>query len=468
MHVRRWFALLVLLALVAGACGRSDDEEESGAGAETTETTAEGGSGGDAAAGSFGDLEEVCGEGDASGATAQGVTDGEIVIGTFSDPGFAGRPGLNQELFDSAEVFAAWCNEAGGINGRQIKVNQRDAKLTEFKQRVIESCREDFMMVGGGAVFDDTGQEERLSCLLPDISGFVVSSKARGADLLVQPVPNVLTGVAVGALRYVAERFPDSVENVGFLTGNLPATVLVNDQKVEAGEALEFNTVYNGQYNAAGESSWTPFAQQLQSNGVKGLLWTGEPENLAKLLQATADIGYEIDWVVTDANHLDQKLIDTGGSAVRNVFVQGAVVPYTRAEENPATQQYLDLFEQYLPDGKAEAYLGFQAFSAWLLFATSAKECGAELTRRCVLDNAKAVTDWTGGGLHAPTNPGSGEAAECGLITEGTAEGFVVPEDFEPNEGIFHCDPDNVFTLEGDYGRGVTLEDVGKTLDELE
>ncbi|MCI3948636.1 MAG: hypothetical protein K0R11_570, partial [Acidimicrobiales bacterium] len=28
--------------------------------------------------------------------------------------------------------------------------------------------------------------------------------------------------------------------------------------------------------------------------------------------------------------------------------------------------------------------------------------------------------------------------------------------------------PDNVFELEGDYGGGVTLEDVGKSLDELQ
>jgi ABC-type branched-subunit amino acid transport system substrate-binding protein len=464
---KRWLAVLTVAVLAAAACGRSDDEQETGGGTEeegggTEDTQAAGG------AGSFGDLAEICSDGDASGSTAQGVTDSEIAIGTVSDPGFAGRPGLNQELFDAAEVFAAWCNEAGGINGRQITVNQRDAKLTEFRQRVIESCREDFMMVGGGAVFDDTGQEERLECLLPNIAGFVVTSQAKAADLTVQPVPNVLDQILVAAQLYAAERFPDSVEKVGYLTGNVPATVLVNRQKIESGEGLGFTTVYNGQYNAAGESSWTPFAQEIQSEEVKGLQWTGEPENLAKLLQALADIGYELDWVASDANHVDQKLIDTGGGAVRNVFIAGSVVPYTRAEDNEATQQYLDLFEEHLPDGKSEAYLGFQAFSAWLLFANAAKECGAELTRRCVFDNASAVRDWTGGGLHAATDPGSGEIGPCALVTEATSEGFVEAEEFETTDGLFNCNPDHVYDLEGDYGRGVTLEDVGKSIDELE
>ena len=34
------------------------------------------------------------------------MTDDSIQVGTISDPGFTGRPGLNQELFDASEVFA--------------------------------------------------------------------------------------------------------------------------------------------------------------------------------------------------------------------------------------------------------------------------------------------------------------------------------------------------------------------------
>lgn len=115
------------------------DEAETG-GAETTAgegSESEGGGGGE---GDFGDLEEVCGPGDASGDTAQGVTGDSIQVGTISDPGFVGRPGLNQELFDSSDVFVEWCNAAGGINGREITLVERDAALTEYKQRITESC----------------------------------------------------------------------------------------------------------------------------------------------------------------------------------------------------------------------------------------------------------------------------------------------------------------------------------------
>jgi hypothetical protein len=447
--------------VLAGACGRDDSESGEG----DTTTTAEP----SAASGTFGDLEEVCGPGDGNNTTPSGqigITDTEINAAVFADPGFSGRPGLNQELFDAAEVFAAWCNDAGGINGRKVVVHERDAKLAEYRQRVLESCREDFFMVGGGAVFDDAGQEDRLKCLLPQVAGFVVTPQARGADLTVQPVPNPITSVGIGAQRYAAKAYPESVDHVGYLTGAIATTELVNRQKLEAKDELGFTTVYNATYPPLG-AVFTGPASDIRSSGVRGLQWTGEPENLANLLKELADIGYELDWITADANHVDSKLIETGGAAVKKVYIAGAVVPYTLADENPATKQYLELFEKYLPDGKDKAYLGFQGFSAWLLFAKGVNECGSEVTRKCVWDKVSNVTEWTGGGLHAPTNPKESSAAECVILTEATADGFVVPDDFEANEGIFNCDESNAYSLTGDYGKGTTLADVGLTIDAL-
>lgn len=465
-------AVLAAASLLAGACTRSDGEVETGGPATTApagpgSTAADGG--GDAAGpGDFGDLQDVCGPGDAAGATAQGVTDDAIRVGTISDPGFVGRPGLNQELFDATEVFVSWCNEAGGINGRPIEVDELDAKITEYKQRITEACQKDFFLVGGGGVFDDTGQDERLGCLLPDIPGYQVSSKARGAELAVAPLPSNLAETPIAVFQYLDERFPDSGDKVGFITGNVASTVTVDKQNQEGVKSLGWDVVYQSQYNSVGESSWTPFAQALQSKGVKGLVYTGEPENMAKLLQAIANIDYELDWVVVGANHLDAKFVELGGDAVENVFMYSAVVPFFQVDENPATKQYEDLFAQYLPDGKSDALLGLNAFSAWLLFATSVKSCGSDVTRTCVYEAAAATTSWTGGGLHAETDPSSGKASRCGIVVEASPDGFAVPEDFETTDGLFRCDPESVLALEGDYGAGATLEGVGRSMDDLE
>ena len=75
----------------------------------------------------------MCQDGDASGATATGVTDDEIRLGTVTDKGFTGVPGLNKEMYDAAVAFTTWCNEHGGILGRELVLDDLDAALTEYE-----------------------------------------------------------------------------------------------------------------------------------------------------------------------------------------------------------------------------------------------------------------------------------------------------------------------------------------------
>lgn len=451
--------LVLVLVLIAAACSRSDTTGD----ASNTEPAASGNADG---TGDFGSLEDVCQDGDATGATAQGVTNDSIRVATFSDPGFAGRPGLNQEFFDTARVFSEWCNAAGGINGRTIIVDERDAALTDYKPRIAEACAEDFFMVGGGAVFDDTGVEDRLTCLLPDISGFVVTPQARGADLVVQPVPNSNTVVAAGAFDWLGEEFPETTATVGILTAALPTTISQAKQYQEVAESLGWTVIYNNQYPPAGVTDWSPYAQAMKERGVEGLIWVGEPEGLAKLSQSMRASAYSLEWIRADANAYDGILTDVGGDAVGNVYIQSFFAPFEEADDHPATQQYLDAFEEYLPDGKDRALLGLQAWSAWLLFAQSARDCGSDLTRACVYDNAKSVHEWTGGGLHASGDPGTNTPSECYLVMRATTDSFV-RADIGATDGIYRCDEDSLRELEGDYGTGTTLSDVGLTEDDL-
>ena len=102
-----------------------------------------------------------------------------------------------------------------------------------------------------------------------------------------------------------------------------------------------------------------------------------------------------------------------------------------------------------------------------MLLAKSVGSCGANVTRRCVFEAAKATHTWTGGGIHATTDPGAGKASRCVVILEASPSGFAVAKGFTPNKGIFRCDPNSVVTLTGDYGKGTTLASVGKSMADL-
>jgi ABC-type branched-subunit amino acid transport system substrate-binding protein len=457
---------------MAAACGRSSSTTAptTPANGATTTTAAAGPGPGD-----FGSLKNVCGPGHQTTAPDQGVTATSINVATSADPGFTGRLGLDQELFDASEVFTKWCNAAGGINGRLIKLDEQDAKLTNFDAVIKQVCPTAFFFVGSGNVFDnDPGQKDRLACLLPQIPAYVVSSNARDADLSIQPLPNRTDTIGVLSMRYVQKQFPDAVKSVVTMTGNTPATILVDAQLREAAQQLGWTLKGTTlQYPALGESSWVPNAQQIKDSGAKGLIYTGEPQNLGLLEKALQQISYKLDFILVAANSYDQKLISTGAGSIANTYIQMGFVPFFDASSNPATQQYLDLFKQYKPSGKSHAVLGPQGFSAWLLFALAADRCGADLTRKCVYDNATVVggTAWTGGGLHAPQDVKDQKASDCGIVIEAGSSlpnnGFAIAPGFTGNNGPYNCDPSNVLTLHGNYGAGDTLAEVGKSLSDL-
>jgi len=456
---RRLVALVAVMGIVGTACGRSGDstgDDSAGAtsGSSAPPTSAEG-----SAAGEFGDLGKVCGPAPAGTtltATDTGVTESSIQIGTVADPGFTGRPGVNQEMFDSAEAFSKWCNEAGGINGRKIDVKERDAKLIEHQARMIEACDEgDFMLVGGGGIFDDQGQQERLACGLPAIGGMVPNAVAVDADLMMTPAANDLKTLPIGDLRWLGKTFPDATQKIGLMTGGISVTITAADRAKEAMASLGWKVVYDEQFNAAGETSYRGYVEAMKAAGVRGFIWTADPSALASVLKAMAEIEYHPDFVRAATNIYDGVLLAEAGPAADNTYIMGTTYPFLdpeTAKKNPATQQYLDIMAEYDPGGKI-ANLGVTGFSAWLLFAKAAAECGAELTRDCVWANANAITEWTGGGLHAPQDLESRRASECFVEIEAKDGTWVLP-DIDPNDGVFNCDPKNVFESQANWGAG--------------
>jgi hypothetical protein len=162
------------------------------------------------------------------------------------------------------------------------------------------------------------------------------------------------------------------------------------------------------------------------------------------VLEAMERVGYRPQIILQGANFYDQNFADTAGDIAQNVHVRTAFTPFELADENQATADYLEMIDRFNPGGKT-ALLGMQAMSSYLLFAQSAAACGSELTRACLLEQASSVTEWTAGGLHAPTDPSTTTPAQCFAQLDVTGDGFVLNEELTaPTDGIFNCEDDNV------------------------
>ena len=56
-----------------------------------------------------------------------------------------------------------------------------------------------------------------------------------------------------------------------------------------------------------------------------------------------------------------------------------------------------------------------------------------------MLDTAAALSEWSGHGLHVPTDPGANETPDCGIVLQ--LVGTTYQRVFPPEPGTFDCDP---------------------------
>jgi hypothetical protein len=458
---RRVAVPLTVITVVAAGCGRS------GSSSSTATTSKPGSTAAPAAAGDFGTLKGVCGPGDAKGATDVGVSDTSIDVSTISDPGFTGAPGLNQEIFDAADAFVAWCNGAGGILGRKLNMVKRDAALTQVAAKMVEACsRPDFMLVGNGEALDATGVQQRLSCKLPEIAGYDVSAAAGTAPLSIDPlpVPNHESNLS-GAFRVLAEYDPAAIKHYGLINSNQQSVRDSGNRDRAAAEHLGYVTV-NYQEMPPTVDNYRPYVENAKGAGVEVLGFQGAPATFSAFLKAASDVGWFPKWVVLNSNNYDPSLVSLAGTALDQIQTKGgpdgkgggallvtsAVFPFELASQNPATQLYINNLNQYVHGAKPKS-LGINSTSAWLLFAESAKACGSNLTRDCVMSHAAATTNWTGGGLHVPEKPSNatGVISQCFTLFKASSTGFAIDTAvLKPNtNGVYNCNPANEFSLPG-------------------
>jgi ABC-type branched-subunit amino acid transport system substrate-binding protein len=444
----RFAAGLLTVGLLAAACG-SDREEDTSAPA-TTAAAATGAAGtgatGTGASGAapgvkFGDLASPCGAGDAKGATDKGITDTSITIGYGDDAGFAGSPGLNKEIGDAMKALIAWCNDQGGINGRKIEGKYYDAKILDVKNAMTQACTDKvFMLVGQGWSLDSGQEDVRIGCQLATVPTYSVSTAFAHGPGMAQSVPNPGDAIPTAIAYQMAKLQPEAVKKVALVYANYPATIESKAKAVAAFPAAGWTFLNCDQvYNIGGESDWKPFVNNLKSCGAELVYWVGSPApNFQNLLTAAKAVGFAPKAWVSDANHYDASFAKWNGEnagAGDTVYVRSAFVPFEEADKSPATKQYVDLITK--ANGK-QGLLGTQATASFLLWATATKACGAQLTSKCVLAEINKLKDWTAGGLHAPTTPGTNLPPACGMVLKMTGAKW---ERVTPTDKTFECDP---------------------------
>jgi Periplasmic binding protein len=394
---------------------------------------------------------KICGPGPGGSSTVRGVGPKTINIAVYNDAANTIEPGLEVEFLQSAKAFAAWCNASGGINGRHIVIDDRDAALFNAAQVTIQACQDDFMAVGGGMALDQASVKPRVGCGLGQITNYTVSDDAVDAALTVNPggLNNNIT--STGWYGALAKLYPQEVKHAGFGAQN-NASILESQTKYKDGaEAQGWNFV-DFQEPPLSVTDWTPYVQEMESKGVQAL----EPpddSNIAPYVQAMDTVGFKPKFMLLGPQfYLPATTDAAAASTFPTTFVEVQVYPLELASKDPSAAELLSIMHTYAK-GDAVDFNDETAINSWLLWAKSATACGSALTVSCVLTHATEVKNWSAGGLAAPIaalkagndNP---TPTPCFAFLKVEPHKFVYDKAVtQPTSGIWNCNPKGLVHL---------------------
>jgi hypothetical protein len=395
---------------------------------------------------------KICEPGPGGASSVRGVGKKTINIAEFNDASNTIDPGLESEFPQQATAFADWCNAAGGINGRKIVIDNRDAALFNAAQQMTAACQSDFMAVGGGMALDQPSVPIREKCGLGQISGYVVSDASVESSDQVDPTGISTSAVTAGWFGAMTKAYPKAVQVAGMGGSDTPS-VIESEMKYEFAAEAEGWKVADFLEPPTSVENWAPYVEQYQQKGVTAL-WPADNANFTPFAQAMTTAGYHPTFVLLGtqfANTQTQQAVAANPS-LPPIYVETQWWPLAQASQNPSTEELVTTMHKYAK-GDSIDFDDEEGAEAWTLWAKSASACGASLTVTCVLNKAAATTNWDAGGIQAPVakltlsneNP---QPSPCFALLQLTAKGINYDKKLTaPTQSIWNCNPKNVIHL---------------------
>jgi ABC-type branched-subunit amino acid transport system substrate-binding protein len=417
-----------------------------------TSTTAAASTSASSSSGVWPGVGKICEPGSGGASTVRGVAAKTINIAVFNDASNTIVPGLEAEFPQQATAFADWCNAAGGINGRKIVIDNRDAALFNVAAQMTAACQSDFMAVGGGMALDQPSVPIREKCGLGQISGYVVSDASVEASDQVDPTGINTSAVTAGWFGVLAKAYPKAVKVAGMGGSDTPS-VLESETKYEFAAEAEGWKVADFLEPPTSVENWSPYVEQYQQKGVMAL-WPADASDFTPFAQAMTTAGFKPAFVALGtqfANTQTQKAV-VANPSLPPVYVETQWWPLAQASQNPSTEELVTTMHKYAK-GDSIDFDDEEGAEAWTLWAKSASACGSALTVTCVLTHAAATKNWDAGGIQAPVatlklsneNP---QPSPCFAMLKLSSKGILYDKALtHPTQSIWNCDPKNVIHL---------------------
>ncbi|MBV1895623.1 MAG: ABC transporter substrate-binding protein [Rhodobacteraceae bacterium] len=349
----------------------------------------------------------------ATGAMAEhGVSDDKIVLGAV-DP-LTGPPSLLGKAHSLAlKVWQEDVNARGGINGRKIEIVFEDdgyvpARALQGLKKMID-VNDIFGLIG-------TSGSAQLAAMMPliDELGIPTLNNMAVNSHHFNPPLNSLFVVGPTYCQEVSTGIGYLVEEKGLKDGKF-ALAFQDDEYgddvrcgyLKAVEKYGLNNVLELEFKR-GQKDFSAEMLRARAAGVTVLISGGVVAEHAILLKEAAKNRMEIAFLGTHASHLTpvQALAGSAGDG----YYAADYVPALTSLEVPGVANFMELASTYLSEGEVKSLNRYSlaGYAGALIFEHAMAECGADLTRECVIANLQSLDGFETGGLLGPVTYGEG------------------------------------------------------------
>lgn len=370
----------------------------------------------------LGELEVPCGR-PGDGADV-GIDADRIVIGVGNDRGGLYTPWSGTGVVEAVRSLADRCNSLGGVAGRQIVVEEFDAAVVEVEERMAEACENVFSLVGHAYLLDHVGEPARAGCGLPSFPawGPGTGDEVDGvvSALTATPVPVPIHG-EVAALIVS----PSDAGRLALIGPRTAGGAAMRARRVFALllSELPFEVVADIGYGVEQDPEWKDVVNAARRADAGAVRIDGSCRSvLLPFLRAAADVDWDPAVVAGDGAYDPECIADATDVSFARVLVEMPFLPVSDGADARATTAIAEMFAEVDVPLTGDS---LRAASAFWLWATAAEACGAQLDRACVIEEAAAIDEWTAGGLHTVTDPGTSVIEPC-VVLLGVDDGEFV------------------------------------------
>ncbi len=216
-------------------------------------------------------------------------------------------------------------------------------------------------------MLDQSAVPVREQCGLGQITGFAVSDAADTASDQVNPSNISLNHIPAGWFLALAKKYPQAVKNAAMGAQNNPSILEPEHKWADAAQAFGWN-VGEFQEPPLTVTDWTPYVQQLQSQGAEAV-WPADSSTIAPYFQAMSTLGYNPAFIALstqDYNSDTTKALQ--GVHTPPVYVETSWWPLELANQNASTEQLIQVMHKYAK-GDTIDFDDEEGAESWLLWA---------------------------------------------------------------------------------------------------